>query len=143
GFSVDVVGNGRLAIQAVRQTRFDVVLMDCQMPEMDGFEAATEIRRLQANSSLAPGNERLPIIALTANAMQGDRERCLSSGMDGYITKPIDSKNVLSMISKFMNRKQESTPMEKAIDFQSLIERCTGKTEFAVKVLEKFCAQAR
>ncbi len=84
GHRVVVANNGVEAVSAVDASRFDVVLMDVQMPEMGGFEATGEIRRRQQASS-----GRLPIIAMTAHAMKGDRERCLAAGMDGYLTKPI------------------------------------------------------
>ena len=82
GFSADAVANGQEVLSALHQIHYDVVLMDCQMPEMDGFEASRQIRQ---NSRYS----RLRIIAMTANAMQGDREHCLSSGMDDYIAKPV------------------------------------------------------
>jgi PAS domain S-box-containing protein len=83
GAHVEVAANGRLALEAVQKSSFDLVLMDCQMPEMDGFQATAAIRHW-----LGP-QYPLPIIALTANAMLGDRERCLAAGMDDYISKPI------------------------------------------------------
>ena len=83
GYTADVVGNGQLAIEAVRRQTYDLVLMDVQMPEMDGLEASRRI-----NAKWQP-NERPRIVAMTANAMQGDREACLAAGMDDYITKPI------------------------------------------------------
>jgi PAS domain S-box-containing protein len=84
GYAVDVVDNGALAVAAAATGNYDLLLMDCQMPEMDGFEAAAAIRRAEINST-----RHLPIVAMTANALQGDREQCLASGMDDYIAKPI------------------------------------------------------
>ncbi|MGH9548308.1 MAG: response regulator [Terriglobales bacterium] len=85
GLGVDVVDDGRKAIQAVEHTLYSVILMDCQMPEMDGFEATRGIRKLEALRGTYT-----PIIAVTALAMVGDRERCIAVGMDDYISKPID-----------------------------------------------------
>jgi len=88
GHTVDVVGDGRAAVEAVARAGYDLVLMDVQMPEMDGFAATGEIRRLEASVNGHCGR-RLPIVALTANAMEGDRELCLERGMDGYLAKPV------------------------------------------------------
>jgi two-component system, sensor histidine kinase and response regulator len=84
GCHTEVAENGALAVQAIQEREFDVVLMDCQMPVLDGFEATRQIRDLER-----PLAKRTPIIALTANAMQGDRERCLDAGMDDYVAKPV------------------------------------------------------
>jgi len=92
GHSVHVVVNGRLAIEALETQAFDVILMDVQMPEMDGFEATAAIRKSEA----ATGT-RIPIIAMTAHAMKGDRERCLGAGMDGYISKPVQAQELLKI----------------------------------------------
>jgi PAS domain S-box-containing protein len=89
GHSVELTANGREAVQAVCRQPFDAVLMDVQMPEMDGLEATQRIRAAEADTG-----RRLPIIALTAHAMQGDRERCLSAGMDAYLAKPIDLRSL-------------------------------------------------
>jgi ammonium transporter, Amt family len=94
GYSSDVVGDGRQAVEAVAGSTYDLVLMDCQMPVMDGFEATREIRRREETGGLA----RVPIIALTANAMKGDRELCLAAGMDSYTSKPIDPKSLIETI---------------------------------------------
>ncbi len=101
GCEVEVVGNGRLAVDAVRRATFDLVLMDCQMPELDGYDATREIRRLEQDRSRT-GGRRLPIVALTANAMQGDRERCLEAGMDDHVSKPIDPAQLFGVIDRVM-----------------------------------------
>jgi CheY-like chemotaxis protein len=80
GFHVEVVGNGQEAVDAVAARDFDLIFMDCQMPVMDGYEATRQIR--------TSGNSRIPIIALTANSMEGDREKCLAAGMTDYLSKP-------------------------------------------------------
>ncbi len=90
GYAAEAVGNGLEALDAVRRIPYDIVLMDCQMPEMDGYEAVRRIRQWEAEGALNPLNEEpLYIIAMTANALEGDRERCLAAGMNDYITKPV------------------------------------------------------
>ena len=86
GHDVTLVSDGREAVQKVKAESWDLVLMDVQMPELDGLEATEQIRKWEASTS----RQRVPIIALTAQALQGDRERCLQMGMDGYLSKPID-----------------------------------------------------
>ena len=86
--------NGKQALQCLQREKFDAVLMDCQMPEMDGFEA-TRIWREQEQLS---SNGRVPIIEMTANVMQGDRERCLSSGLDDYLGKPVRQAELGSIL---------------------------------------------
>ncbi len=111
GCRIDVVSNGAEAVRAVeghlRQDRYDVVLMDCQMPELDGFEAARRIRELEQSRNGADGARRLPIVALTANAVRGDRERCLSAGMDEYVTKPIDPEGLIEVMSSVLARRDK------------------------------------
>ena len=112
GHKVKAVENGRAAVEAVAAARggkFDVVLMDLQMPEMSGFEATEAVRRHES-----PG-QRLPIIALTAHAMQGDRERCLEAGMDGYLSKPIDVEELIATIERFGHGSQ-TTATEEPVD---------------------------
>jgi PAS domain S-box-containing protein len=95
GCRVDVVGNGREAVAAAARTDYAVVFMDCQMPEMDGYEATAAIRQGET------GSRRVPIIALTASAMQGDREACLAAGMDDYLTKPMGLRDMERMLRRW------------------------------------------
>jgi len=101
GHSVLVASDGREALRALEQLPFDLVLMDVQMPEMGGFEATAEIRKKEA------GGRRIPIIAMTAHAMAGDRERCLEAGMDDYISKPIRSAALLELVERYWVRRPE------------------------------------
>jgi CheY-like chemotaxis protein len=96
GLSVTTANDGHEAVAATGDD-IDVILMDCQMPEMDGFEATRAIR-----SREAAGGRRVPIIALTANAMEGDRERCLASGMDDYLSKPFKSAQLYALLSRWL-----------------------------------------
>lgn len=95
GFQANVVDNGRHAVEALASINYDLVLMDCQMPEMDGFEATAAIR--DPHSKVL--NHAVPIIALTANAMAGDREKCLQAGMTDYLPKPIDGRGTVQQDS--------------------------------------------
>jgi CheY-like chemotaxis protein len=93
GHSVITVGNGRDAVASVAGGAFDLVLMDVQMPEMDGLEATAAIRIAEQAT-----NAHIPIIALTAHAMKGDREACIAAGADGYLSKPVNAKDLFSLI---------------------------------------------
>jgi PAS domain S-box-containing protein len=101
GFEVEVAENGRQAVTAAGGDRIDLILMDCQMPEMDGLTATETIRQLE----IASGRCRLPIIALTAHAMQGDRDQCLAAGMDDYLTKPYSQVQLREIVLKWMPKK--------------------------------------
>ncbi len=94
---VEVVDNGRAALESLARSRYDLVLMDCQMPEMDGFSATAEIRRREDASG-----SRMPVVALTASAMQGDREKCLAAGMDDYLAKPFTQDKLYAMLERWL-----------------------------------------
>ncbi|MFN8635111.1 MAG: PAS domain S-box protein [Chloroflexota bacterium] len=97
GLRVDVVANGLEAVEATGRAPYDLVLMDCQMPEMDGFEATEAIRRREM------GGMHVPIVAMTAAAMQGDRERCIAAGMDDYLTKPVARPMLISTLTRWLD----------------------------------------
>jgi two-component system, sensor histidine kinase and response regulator len=97
GYRTDVVNDGRAAVSAWQSGRYDLILMDCQMPELDGYEATREIRQLEA------GRSRIPIVALTAHAMKGADEECTAAGMDGYLTKPIDRAQLQTCLQRFLS----------------------------------------
>jgi CheY-like chemotaxis protein/HPt (histidine-containing phosphotransfer) domain-containing protein len=99
GLQAYVVHNGLEAVKAVSEKDYPVVLMDCHMPEMDGFEATRAIRRMEAATG-----KHTPIIAVTALAMAGDRERCIEAGMDDYIPKPIDKERLKNKLNQWMNK---------------------------------------
>jgi CheY-like chemotaxis protein len=96
GYELNVVNNGQEALDALHRTPFDLVLMDCEMPVMDGFEATARIRSSGASW------QHIPIIAMTANAMSGDREACLKAGMNDYISKPFQLQDLADTIQKVM-----------------------------------------
>jgi CheY-like chemotaxis protein len=106
GASVTLAGNGLEALDRLRDTAVDLVLMDCQMPELDGYEATQRIRAGDAGEAAS----RLPVIALTAHALASDRERCLLAGMTDYLTKPVEPKSLRLMLEKYAVRAQPTVP---------------------------------
>ncbi len=97
GFRVDVAVNGRVALEMSQRRRYKAVFMDCHMPELDGYETSLEIRRREA-----PGHH-VPIIAMTASTMKGDREQCLAAGMDDHVGKPVDAAALEHAIARSLN----------------------------------------
>ena len=100
GFQADIVTNGREAIEALARAPYAAILMDCQMPQMDGFEASREIRLRESRDDAHA--HHTPIIAMTANVMQGDRERCLTAGMDDYVSKPVKLEELSAALQRWM-----------------------------------------
>jgi signal transduction histidine kinase/ActR/RegA family two-component response regulator len=107
GCQVDIANNGKEAVEAARNRVYDLVLMDCQMPEMDGFAATERIRSSNKDVGL-----HLPIVALTAYAMEGDRERCLAIGMDGYLSKPFSLAELNAVIERYVKSVDESRAVD-------------------------------
>jgi len=147
GFSADTVANGREVIQALETVSYDIVLMDVQMPEMDGFEATRAIRSGKTGV-LTP---KIPIIAMTAHAMKGDREHCLEGGMDDYISKPIAPQALAEVLEKWVETLQErslvvATPRGAAklsaglsvFDRQAFMARLMGDEDLAKDIIAGF-----
>jgi len=132
GYRADVVGNGHEAVEAVARVPYTIVLMDCQMPEMDGYDATKEIRRREASGEIGESSDEscgvghVPIIAMTANAMQGDREKCIAAGMDDYVTKPINSQDLANMMTKWLSKVEQPK-----VGVSGEVGEDSGKTPFS------------
>jgi CheY-like chemotaxis protein len=101
GCEVDLASGGKEGVEAATSRNYDLIFMDCQMPDVDGYEATRQIRHwesLQAPSDLRP---RMPIVALTAHAMPGDREKCEAAGMDDYLSKPFSGQDLLDVLQRW------------------------------------------
>jgi len=104
GYVVTVAGDGQAALDALEKQSFDLVLMDVQMPALDGFQATAAIREREKS-----GGRRLPIIAMTAHALKGDQERCIAAGMDGYVSKPIRTADLFAAIENALGKTNSAT----------------------------------
>jgi PAS domain S-box-containing protein len=162
GYACDIVDNGRKAVAAVSAGSYDLVLMDCLMPEVDGFEATRQIRQAEETNPAKPPRYT-PIIALTANAINGDRERCLEAGMNDYVSKPIDPNRLIDAIQKLLARSDHASPTPPEIEsaavaattpstiardetsplaIDELLDRCMGNAETVTSILDEFERQA-
>ncbi len=145
GYRSDVVANGREALTALETLPYDLVLMDCQMPEMDGYEASRRIRSQESGvRGQGSGGGRIPIIAMTANAMKSDREKCLEAGMDDYVTKPVDPQVLREALERWLpevggRRSEASDEMTHDVfDRAVLLERMMDDAELVCEVLDTF-----
>ncbi len=145
GYTCDVVVNGREAVDAARSGSYDLLFMDCMMPVMDGYEATRCIRELEKETG-----RHLSIVALTANAMKGDREMCIRSGMDDYLSKPLDPVETVAMVQKWFTPlsgpeapallpEDDAGPI--VFDRQQLLKRCMGNEVLVEKLIAKFFEQ--
>ena len=155
GCRADVVGNGKEAVDAVRSVPYDMVFMDCNMPEVDGFEATRLIRDMEHN------HKQTVIIAMTANALKGDKEKCLAAGMDDYIAKPVRQNDLAAMVDHWSGAPNPAPDIPVAVPAQaSVLEHCAGPAvdsarldelaelgdeedpEWLVSILDKFVEDA-
>jgi len=147
GYQVSVVPNGLEAVKTLQQVPYDLVLMDCEMPEMDGYEATRRIRD-EATKVLNP---KIPILAITASAMPGDRERCLQSGMDDYLPKPIEPERVAQVLARWLRTVEPAnsgggpgaaSTNDQVFDGQALVNRLMRDESLARKVVHAFVETA-
>ena len=96
-YSFEIAQNGQEALDRIQNKSYDLILMDCQMPVLDGFTTTTLIREYETTFN----KQRCPIIAITANAMQGDKEKCMNAGMDDFLSKPFKSQEIISVVNKW------------------------------------------
>jgi CheY-like chemotaxis protein len=135
GHQVEVVGTGREALAALAQHPFDLVLMDVQMPELDGLEATATIRAQEGGT-----DRHLPIIAMTAHAMKGDQERCLAAGMDGYVTKPMKAADLYAAIDRLLmdTSAVDQAGREPPIDLTVALHAVDGDQDLLMELIDTF-----
>ncbi|MFC1867640.1 response regulator, partial [Thermodesulfobacteriota bacterium] len=161
GYQVDLAENGQQAVDLSRRKRYDLILMDIQMPKIGGFEATGEIRRLESQKLSMRGEiNRMPIIAMTAHAMKGYRQRCIDAGMDDYISKPLKRSNLLALVEKWITstaqgkrikdqRTKEAIDLQPSIinrkskdcaplNFEGAVKEFEGDKEFLIEILGDF-----
>ena len=139
GHTVTLCGNGREAVAAVGQQPFDLVLMDVQMPEMDGLSATEAIRR---DERARAGSRRVPIVALTAFAMKGDRERCLAAGMDEYLSKPIQRAELVATLARTFGPASNPAPSAPPLDLTAALENAGGSPELLAEIFGAYAEES-
>jgi PAS domain S-box-containing protein len=143
GYRADTVSNGREALEALARTAYDLVLMDCQMPEMDGYEATAEIRRLEGVA------KHTPIVAMTANALEGDRAKCIAAGMDDYVSKPVKPEELARVLESLLAAEAEvaetsavtAQPLLPPVDLERLFLVMGDDPEEVAEILEVYLTQ--
>jgi CheY-like chemotaxis protein/HPt (histidine-containing phosphotransfer) domain-containing protein len=161
GLECEIVRDGLVAVDQAKSGEFDMILMDCQMPLMDGLQAARIIRDAETpDHGLSRNGKRIPIIALTANAVAGDREECLEAGMDDYLTKPITCQALTNTLLRWMPTPQSkglepiphetvsrvsvgSASVAEAFDAEQLMSQCFGDSDLAIELLNMFELRGR
>lgn len=158
GLKTDIANNGKIALDMLNQSQYDLVFMDCQMPVMDGYEASEFIRQDESQSK----NKSIPIVAMTANAMKGDREKCLASGMNDHIPKPINGKMILNALEEWLPKKvivnnglreerrsddredivKEGENNEEVFDYEGLSHRMMDNHDLVATVIDTFIEDA-
>jgi signal transduction histidine kinase/CheY-like chemotaxis protein/HPt (histidine-containing phosphotransfer) domain-containing protein len=135
GYQADTVGNGLDALKALEKTSYDVILMDCQMPKMDGYRATGEIRQKE------PSGEHVTIIAMTAHALQEDRDKCLASGMDDYLSKPVTSSDLQSVLNRWLAPARRAAAAPEGappVAMERLLDLCDAQAENLARLVELY-----
>jgi signal transduction histidine kinase/DNA-binding response OmpR family regulator len=146
GYAYDLVTDGREAVDSVKQRPYALVLMDCQLPEVDGYEASRQIRDLERKGERKGPEGRLPIVALTASVQREDLERCIQAGMDAHIAKPFDARHLLAMIASRLEAVESPNPPAAAaeearterVDLVRALERLSGNRDLLVRIVRQF-----
>jgi CheY-like chemotaxis protein/HPt (histidine-containing phosphotransfer) domain-containing protein len=149
GYHPDLVTNGAEALAAIQSAAYDLILMDCEMPEMDGYEATRRIRTQETSK----GKSRMPIVALTAHAISGDQAKCMEAGMDDYLRKPIEPQELVEALRKWLpaslppvSQVTQSNPQAKppngVFNEEELLARLMGNRTLAGKVVARFMQDA-
>lgn len=134
GCTIDLADNGQIAVSKAAKKNYDLIFMDCQMPVMDGYEATTNIR----NNEQQAGNNQTPIIALTAHAMKGDRERCLAVGMNDFITKPFNEQQLATILSKWISDRDTNKRTEPSTKIATVQKTKSTQIHLDETVLDSF-----
>ncbi len=134
GLSADVANNGIEALQALTRKAYDLVLMDVQMPKLDGIQATLALRKPESGVL----NPRVPVVAMTAHAMEEDRQRCLEAGMDGYLAKPIDPQALRAVVARYLPTRLLEPVDTQVFDQKALLRRLVGNRKAAARVLGVF-----